>query len=218
MERRYWIATLALIAAFVLFSRGLSPEHLTRIPHSRAELMADLRCVRSAAAQRLVATVRPFLKGNVPEAAAIVAELSAPPLPPIPSSPATVQVQIEKRLVDRQCTAAQRSLEMAGHEALRAQRTADRWQDTRIRVQGHQTAMARDFADFDVAIPADFETQIQTTVKSQLALHGIQTQLRDGQWAATVSPANPARPNRIRIVVTSPQVPTPPTDPAVRHF
>ena len=53
MERRYLVATLALVATFAIFSREFRTGHLANLPCSRAELRADLACAKHYVADQL---------------------------------------------------------------------------------------------------------------------------------------------------------------------
>src|SRR5271157_5736064 len=55
MERRYLVATLALVATFAIFSREFRSGHLANLPCSRADLMAELACAKRYMADQLVA-------------------------------------------------------------------------------------------------------------------------------------------------------------------
>src|ERR1035438_3378442 len=58
MERRYLVATLALVATFAIFSREFRSGHLANLPCSRAALRADLACAKQYVADQLEAKLR----------------------------------------------------------------------------------------------------------------------------------------------------------------
>ena len=65
MERRYLVATLALVATFAFFSREFRSGHLANLPCPRAALKADLACARQYLADQLEAKLRPFVARGI---------------------------------------------------------------------------------------------------------------------------------------------------------
>ena len=138
MERRYLVATLALVATFSIFSREFRSGHLANLPTTRAELMSELKCARKYVTDQIVANAAPFMHRDVPDAAQIVAQMDLPEL-------AGMQEQIEaqvshnvaqnvaqniaKNIAEKQCDAAQRVEE----QALRAQESGIRAQEIGLR-------------------------------------------------------------------------------------
>ena len=138
MERRYLVATLALVSTFSIFSREFRSGHLANLPTTRAELMSELKCARKYVTDQIVANAAPFMHRDVPDAAQIVAQMDLPEL-------AGMQEQIEaqvsqnvahnvaqniaKNVAEKQCDAAQRVEE----QALRAQESGIRAQEIGLR-------------------------------------------------------------------------------------
>ena len=88
MERRYLVATLALVATFAIFSQAFGSGRLTKLPRSRADVQADIACVRRTVAERIVAQLQPYVGTSAPEQAQMVAELNLPEM-------ASVEQQID---------------------------------------------------------------------------------------------------------------------------
>jgi hypothetical protein len=109
MERRYLVATLALVATFAIFSREFRSGHLANLPCSRAELMADLACAKRYAADRMVARVRPFVHRGVPEEAQMMAELNLPVLAAVNEQLAEAQAAVAQKTAEKECEAARRA-------------------------------------------------------------------------------------------------------------
>ena len=86
MERRYLVATLALAATFAIFSGESYTRYLGKVPHSRAELKADIACAKQAAAKHLVAMLKPYVGRDDSAPAPMLADLSAPELPQTPAA------------------------------------------------------------------------------------------------------------------------------------
>jgi hypothetical protein len=116
MERRYLVATLALVATFSLFSREFRSGHLTNLPRSRAEVVADLKCARKYVTDQIVAKANPFLNRDVPDQPETMAEMAPPPLDPIEERIAAHQSQIPlapQAVVVQQCDGVERAQEQA---------------------------------------------------------------------------------------------------------
>ena len=113
MDRRYLAATLALAATFAIFSREFRSGHLAKFPTSRAQLQADVACVKDYVAERMMAKLGPYLDRNAPEQAQMVAELNLPDL-----------VRVEQKAADAQTLATEESAHQKCEVTLRAQREA----------------------------------------------------------------------------------------------
>ena len=109
MERRYLIATLALAVTFSLVSHGLRSGHLPQIPHSRAELAADLACARNYVAQELMAKLAPYADHNPAEEAQMLAELSMPNLDQVQQQASDAETLVAGQIARQKCEAAQRA-------------------------------------------------------------------------------------------------------------
>lgn len=123
MERRYLVATLALVATFAIFSREFRSGRLDKLPCSRAELQADVACAKQYVAERLAAKVRPLVDRGVPEEAQMVAELNLP-----------VLAAVNEAVAEAQAT-AQKIAEKNGDVSKRAQDSAQRAQEASERAR-----------------------------------------------------------------------------------
>jgi len=113
MERRYLAATLALAATFAIFSGEFRSGHFAKFPTSRAELRADVSCMKHYVAQQVMAKLEPYLDRGTPERAQMLAELNLPGI-----------VRADEKMVEAQELAA-RELALQKREAtLRSQREA----------------------------------------------------------------------------------------------
>jgi hypothetical protein len=129
MERRYLVATLALVATFAIFSREFRAGYMAKLPRTGAELRADLACAKHYVADQLVAKVRPFVDRGIPEEQQMVAELNLPVLVRANEKVAESQALIAEQVAERNCEAVQREQE----RAMRAQETAQRAQERNLR-------------------------------------------------------------------------------------
>ena len=113
MERRYLAATLALAATFVAFSDGMESGRLARLPHSRAELVADIACAKQHVAQQLVAMLEPYTGGRTAEQAQIVAELNLPELAGAEHQMEAAPILVQQQIAKQNCEAAMRAQKVA---------------------------------------------------------------------------------------------------------
>jgi len=107
MERRYLIATLALAVTFSLVSHGLRSGNLARLPHSRAELAAEVACARNYVAQQLMAKLAPYADHNPAEEAQMLAELSMPNLDQVQQQASDAETLVAGQIARQKCEAAQ---------------------------------------------------------------------------------------------------------------
>src|SRR5271157_1012621 len=114
MERRYLVATLALVATFSIFSREFNAGRLSKLPSSKAEVLADLHCAKQYVAEQLMAKLEPLVDRTSPEQAQMVAELN------LPEVARTALMSAQSRAQAR----AQQSAKQKCDVALRAQRDA----------------------------------------------------------------------------------------------
>jgi len=129
MERRYFIATLALVATFAIFSQGFQSGHMADLACPRAALKAEIACAKRYLADRLVAKVRPFVDRGVPEEQQMVAELNLPVLAAANERIAETQAQVAQLTAEKNCEAAMRAQE----QAMRAQEVGFRAQERNLR-------------------------------------------------------------------------------------
>jgi len=113
MERRYLVATLALVATFAIFSQEFRVGYLAKLPLTRAELRADLVCAKQYVADHLVAKVRPFVDRGIPEEQQMVAELNLPVLVRANEKVTETQALVAEQVAEKNCEAAQRAQEKA---------------------------------------------------------------------------------------------------------
>ncbi|HZD31691.1 MAG TPA: hypothetical protein VE779_08515 [Candidatus Angelobacter sp.] len=90
MERRYLVATLALAATFAMFSGEFCTRNLSKVPHSKAELKADIACARSYVAKQLLAKLEPYVGRSESSPEPRLAELNVPEIPQAPEAAAAV--------------------------------------------------------------------------------------------------------------------------------
>ena len=64
MERRYLVATLALVATFAIFSREFRSGHLANLPCTRAELKAEIACAKHYLADQLDGEAAPVRRSR----------------------------------------------------------------------------------------------------------------------------------------------------------
>jgi hypothetical protein len=134
MERRYLVATLALVATFVVFSREFSTGYMAKIPSSRAALMAELTCAKRYAAEQLIARLEPLVDRAAPEQAQMVAELNLPEVVRVGQSDTQAQTVLTQKAAEQQCAAAMK----AQRDAYRAQeRGRERSIEIRVRAADH---------------------------------------------------------------------------------
>ena len=129
MERRYLVATLALVATFATFSREFRAGYLAKLPRTGAELRADLACAKHYVADQLVAKVSPFVDRGIPEEQQMIAELNLPVLVRANEKVAESQALVAEQVAERNCEAAQREQE----RAMRAQEAGLRSQEHSLR-------------------------------------------------------------------------------------
>ena len=113
MERRYLVATLALVATFAVFSQAFGSGRLAKLPRSRAALQADIACVRRTVAERLMTKLEPYVDGRAPEQAQMVAELNLPELVRVEEQAADAQRVAQEQLGRQKCQAALRARKTA---------------------------------------------------------------------------------------------------------
>jgi hypothetical protein len=106
MERRYLVATVALALTFGLVSHGMRSGELSRVPHSRAELAADVACVRQQVAAKLMAKLEPYVDRQRPEEAQMVAELNLPQLVRAQQESAAADALVAQQIARQRCAAA----------------------------------------------------------------------------------------------------------------
>ncbi len=131
MERRYLVATLALVATFSIFSRELNAGYLAKLPTTRAELVADLHCARQYVAEKVMAQLQPLVGPTAPEEAQMVAELNLPEVvrTALTNAEEQAQAHVAQQTAQQKCDLALR----AQRDALRAQQDIQRAVEIRIR-------------------------------------------------------------------------------------
>jgi hypothetical protein len=149
MERRYLVATLAIIATFAVFSHGLRTlEHVSLLygQHVGADLKAKCNADASAAS-RFMGKVRTHLRPGYPEEAQMLAEMNLPI--------AMAQAKVAEEVARQNMAAARCARETALREAQRARREAERAQReaTRMRERmAHSNAVAMPIANADADV------------------------------------------------------------------
>jgi hypothetical protein len=90
MERRYLAATLALAATFAIFSGEFCTRYLAKVPHSPAEVKADIACAKQYVAKQVLAKLESFTGQRMPEQQPMLAELNTSEVPQAPPAIAPV--------------------------------------------------------------------------------------------------------------------------------
>lgn len=131
MERRYLVATLALVATFSIFSREFRSGDLAKLPRTRAELVADLHCAKQYVAEKVMAQLQPLVGPTAPEEAQMVAELNLPEVARniLTNAQTHARVQIARQVAQQKCDVTLQ----AQRDAMRAQEAAQRAVEIRIR-------------------------------------------------------------------------------------
>ena len=216
MERRYLIATLALVATFAIFSREFRAGHLANLPCTRAELKAEIACAKRYLADQFVARIRPFVDRGVPEEQQIVAELNLPVLAAANQKIAETQVQLAQLTVEKNCEAAMRAQE----SALRAQEAGFRAQQRSLR--GVQRAQER-AEEINVRVQERMqEVNTRMAVRAQeITVHAVERAQRNLERAHPKMAYPVAMPIHVKVemaspnfafpVTVAPEPPSPPT-------
>jgi hypothetical protein len=224
MERRYLVATLALVATFSIFSRELDAGHLAKLPCSRAEILADLHCAKQYVAEQLVAKLEPLVDRASPEQAQMVAELNLPEVArtALTSAQARAQARVAQQGAQEKCNQALREQ----RDALRAQDAVQRAVEIRIRAaeEGQRindlaVVRAQELTERAVeraqrinltaAVRAQ-ELAARSTERAQCALDKSRSKMAQSQIQGMpihISFQVPATP-KIKIVVPPPPTPT----------
>src|SRR5271165_2365094 len=142
MERRYLVASLALVATFAIFSREFRSGHLANLPCPRAALKAEIACAKQYLAEQFDAKIRSFVARAIPDEQQMVAELNLPALAAANERVAEVQAKIAERVAEKQSAAAR-----AQDNALRAQerslRDVERMQERAAELSARATERAQ---------------------------------------------------------------------------
>jgi hypothetical protein len=211
MERRYLVATLALVATFAIFSREFRAGYMAKLPRTRAELRADLACAKHYVADQLVAKVRPFVDRGSPEEQQMVAELNLPVLVRANEKVAETQALVAEQVAERDCEAARREQE----RAMRAQEAGMRAQEHSLRAAeraqeraAEMSARAQERAQ-EMSARAQERAQEMTVRASERAVEVSARAMERAQKAMEKS-------NKWKFVVPNP--PTPPSAPTPIDF
>ena len=216
MERRYLVATLALVATFAIFSREFRAGHLANLPCSRAALMSELRCARQYVANQLLAKIRPFVDRGVPEEQQMVAELNLPALAAANEKVAEVQAMLAQQTAEDNCEAAMRVQE----RALRAQEAGFRAQERNLRAAERAQERAE---EINVRVQERMqEVNARIAVRAQeITVHAMERAQRNMEKAHSKMAYPVAMPIHVKVemaspsfafpVTVAPEPPSPPT-------
>jgi hypothetical protein len=219
MERRYLAATLALAATFAIFSQEFRSNQLAKFPTSRAQLQADVACMKHYVAEQMMAKLEPYLDRDTPEQAQIVAELNLPEL-----------VRTEQKVADAQVLATQESARQkcevtlrAQREAMRAQKLTERALEIQVRnveraqrIQEMAMVRAQDLTERAAeraqkinvaAVIRAQEAALRSMEKSQCAMEKSHSQMIHAGTPIHINFQVPATPN---LSITVPAVPPTP--------
>ena len=149
MERRYFVAALALIATFAVFSRGLRAlQQYSQLPGPRVEVRIGMTCPTSSSkVSRWIAKARTHLRPALPEEAQLLAEMNLPI--------AAMQARVEEQAARQGEAAARCAREIAMREAERGQREAERAQREAERAQRQAIQIQEKMANLNVHGPMD---------------------------------------------------------------
>jgi hypothetical protein len=220
MDRRYLAATLALAATFAIFSREFRSGHLAKFPTSRAQLQADVACVKDYVAERMMAKLGPYLDRNAPEQAQMVAELNLPDLVRVEQKAADAQTLATEESAHQKCEVTLR----AQREAMRAQKATERALEVQIRdreraqrIQELAVVRAQELTEraaeraqrvsITAAIRAQ-EAAARSIERSRCAMEKSRSQMVHSGTPIHINFQTPTAPN---VTITIPAVPVTPT-------
>jgi hypothetical protein len=220
MDRRYLAATLALAATFAIFSREFRSGHLAKFPTSRAQLQADVACVKDYVAEQMMAKLEPYLDRNAPEQAQIVAELNLPDPVRVERKVAGAPALSTEEAAHQKCEVTLR----AQHEAMRAQMATERALEVQIRnaeraqrIQELAVVRAQELTEraaeraqrvsISAAIRAQ-EAAARSIERSPCAMEKSRSQMVHSGTPIHINFQTPAVPN---VTITIPAVPVTPT-------
>ena len=167
MERRYLVATLAIIATFTVFSRGFrSLQHVSLLHAQQLGAIAGEKCNSDLSAfSQWAARARERLRPARAEEAQMLAELNIPI--------AAVQARVAEQAVRQSMAATRCAREMAMREAERAQRDAMRSRAKMARGSSQPISFAPSLPD-DFGQRMEFQTAV---LADRLAARTVSLQL-----------------------------------------
>ena len=171
MERRYLIATLALIATFAVFSRGLrSLEAYSKTTSHQAGMKMGAQCpTEFSAFSRWLAKARTHLRPAYPEEAQLLAEMNLPF--------ANMQARAAEQIAQQNLAAARCARETAMREAERAQREAQKIQQKMAR---EQASLQMDPISYPFTMPPALQQRIEvktSAVAAKVAARAVKVQM-----------------------------------------
>src|SRR5271165_2299768 len=174
MERRYLVATLAIIATFAVFSRGfqsLQQLSLRRGQHGQA--IHGRQCdTLPSIVSRWIAKVKSELHPSCPEEAQLLAEMNLPV--------AAAQAKIAEQAVKQSQAAA----EAAMREAERARRDAMRMKEQTARTERNM-AVAPVTIDMSGLDNLDMKMQVRVAALAErVPARNVRMQIAAGRWQA----------------------------------
>lgn len=166
MERRYLIATLALIATFAVFSRGLrSLEAYSKTPSHQAGMKMGAQCpTESSAFSRWLAKARTHLRPAYPEEAQLLTEMNLPF--------ANMQARAAEQIAQQNLAAAQCARETAMREAERAQ--------IQQKMAREQASLQMDPISYPFTMPPALRQRIEvktSAVAAKVAARAVKVQM-----------------------------------------
>jgi hypothetical protein len=218
MDRRYLAATLALAATFAIFSQEFRSGHLAKFPTSRAQVTADVACMKHYVAAQVMAKLEPYLDRGTAEQAQMVAELNLPELVRVEQKVADEQVLATEEAAHQKCEVTLR----AQRGALRAQKATERALEVQIRnveqaqrIQELAVVRAQELTERAVeraqrinvaAVVRAQETAARSVEKSPCPMQRSRTQMLHAGTPIHINFQVPAAPN---VSITAPVAPTP---------
>ena len=164
MERRYLVATLAIIATFATFSSGF--QSLQQLSQQNGQHPSTL--------SRWIAEVKTHLRPAYPEEEQLLAEMNLPI--------AAAQAQIAEQAAKQAQAAAQCARETATREAERAQRDAIRMREEMVREANIAVPVSIDLRGLD---NLDQRMQIKTAALAErVAARNVRMQMAAARFQA----------------------------------
>jgi hypothetical protein len=160
MDRRYLVATLAIVATFASLNHGLRSGQLAVLSGGFGAL-AGGQCVAS----RMLAKIRERLQPGYPEEAQMLAELNVPMI--------RAQARMTEQAARRDSEVAKCAREEARQQAERARREVQIIREKMVRVKGSNAMMpivSRNGMGIDMQVEISQATTRMAAQQSQLAM------------------------------------------------
>jgi predicted membrane-bound mannosyltransferase len=199
MERRYLVATLAMVVTFAVFSQGFRTLERVSLLYGK-NAASDLRAKCNSDASRLMGKIRTRLHPGNAEEAQLLAEMNLPI--------AMAQVQAAEQIARRNEAAAEcaratalREAQRARREAERSLRQAQKMRDKVARSNSSAMPIAWEAADIDRRVRAQTAAIAQRVAAQTVSLQMVAEQVQEASDAAaeaadSAQPAQDSSSNR----------------------